>query len=289
MNITKLLRNKTTFIIGSKKNAGKTTFLNYSAASLRKTAPIAYLTIGIDGEKTDQIFQTQKPKIFARKGDTLLSTDSALKQSDASFKILNAYPSSTVLGKLMLLEVLRDGFVEIIGPKNNLQLSHILKDIKKHKIQTILVDGAINRITQVSSHDNSHFVYVTKLQPENLNSVTDSIKLIYRLWKTPLRSPHACKEKNMETTLFLNGAITKKKTDLIKGNIKTLVFENFTKVFLSYGDWQNLSKKYRIYFKEKFELSSFIINLYNITKEDFKKSLNSPEIMRKTIFNPYAE
>ena len=86
----------------------------------------------------------------------------------------------------MLLEALRDGYVEIIGPQNNLQLSHILKDIKKHKIETILVDGAINRLTQISAQDNSHFIYVAKLRPENLNSTLDAIKLIYCFWKTPL-------------------------------------------------------------------------------------------------------
>ena len=88
---------------------------------------------------------------------------------------------------------------------------------------------------------------------------------------------------------YLNGAITKNKISLIKRNIKTVVFEDFTKIFLSYGEWQSLSKKYHLYFKEKFELSSFIINLYNTSKEDFKKTLNSQEIIKKVIFNPYAE
>ncbi|MEA3306513.1 MAG: hypothetical protein U9Q34_01860, partial [Elusimicrobiota bacterium] len=127
MNVVKILRDKTTFIIGSKKNAGKTTFLNYSAARLRKTEPIAYLTIGVDGERTDQVFGTPKPKIFARKNDILLTTDLSLNHSDASFKILNTYPYATVLGKLMLLEVLREGYVELIGPQTNLQLSAILQ------------------------------------------------------------------------------------------------------------------------------------------------------------------
>ncbi len=289
MNITKLLRKKTTFIIGSKKNAGKTTFLNYSAACLRKTEKIAYLTIGVDGEKTDQIFGSPKPKIFARKGDILLSTDSAMRQSDASFNILNTYASSTVLGKLMLLEVLRDGYIEIIGPQGNLQLSSILNDIKSHKRETILVDGAINRITQISSHENSHFIYVAKLEPQNLNSVIDSIKLIYRLWKTPLYVLKPGNKETNKTLLYLSGAITKKKIDFIENDIKTLVFEDFTKVFLSYGEWTSLSKKYQLRFKKKFELSSFILNLYNISQEDFKKDLNSPEILKKVIFNPYAK
>jgi len=289
VNITKLLRNKITFIIGSKKNAGKTTFLNYGISSLRKTENIAYLTIGVDGEKTDQIFGTPKPKIFAHKGDMLLSTDSSIKQSDASFNILNTYPSPTVLGRLMLLEVLRDGYVELIGPQNNSQLADILRDIRKHKIKTILVDGAINRITQLSSQDNSYFIYVAQLRPENLNSTIDSIKLIYQLWQTPLYKPEICKKDKDAALVYLNGAITKKKINFIKKGIKTIVFEDFTKVFLSYRDWQNLSKKHRLYFKEKFELSSFIVNLYNISKEDFENSLNSPEIMKKIIFSPYAK
>ncbi|MEA3307147.1 MAG: hypothetical protein U9Q34_05140, partial [Elusimicrobiota bacterium] len=129
-------------------------------------------------------------------------------------------------------------------------------------------------------------IYVAELRPENFNSATDSIKLIYSLCSTPKYKEASLEEKRIYR---LNGAITKKKADLIPKDINAVILQDFTKVFLTYRDWQSLTKKYNLYFTEKFKLSAFIVNLYHINANNFKKALNSKEIMEKVIFNPYAE
>ena len=58
-----------TFISGSGKNAGKTAFFNYALECLRAETNVAYLTIGVDGEKTDSLHGHPKPQIHERKGD----------------------------------------------------------------------------------------------------------------------------------------------------------------------------------------------------------------------------
>ena len=55
--ITDQLINKTTFLVGNKKNAGKTTFLNYVLKQIREVVHPAFFTIGIDGEENDLIFK----------------------------------------------------------------------------------------------------------------------------------------------------------------------------------------------------------------------------------------
>ena len=62
--ITDQLINKTTFLVGNKKNAGKTTFLNYALKQVREVVSPTFFTIGIDGETSDLIFDTPKPKIY---------------------------------------------------------------------------------------------------------------------------------------------------------------------------------------------------------------------------------
>ena len=55
-------RDRTTFILGSDKNVGKTTFLNLALSRLRTAGcRPAYLTIGVDGEKFDLISGARKP------------------------------------------------------------------------------------------------------------------------------------------------------------------------------------------------------------------------------------
>ncbi|MDT8286630.1 MAG: hypothetical protein RQ748_05930, partial [Elusimicrobiales bacterium] len=61
------LEGRTTFIVGSRKNAGKTTFLNYALA--RRRRPAACLSVGVESGTADRIFGTPKPRVRLRPGD----------------------------------------------------------------------------------------------------------------------------------------------------------------------------------------------------------------------------
>ena len=49
------------------------------------------LSIGIDGEKCDSIFETNKPDIFLEKGDMVITTEEAINNSSASFEIISVF------------------------------------------------------------------------------------------------------------------------------------------------------------------------------------------------------
>ena len=126
--------NKTVFISGNSKNAGKTTFLNYLLPNIRKVVDsLAYLTIGIDGEHEDMIYGTPKPTIYAEAGDYIVTCDSALAASDCNFEIIEVFPFSNKLGKLILVSALRPGSVELIGPENNSHLNYIINYLKRER------------------------------------------------------------------------------------------------------------------------------------------------------------
>ena len=296
MNIAKTLKDRVTFIIGSKKNAGKTAFLNYALESLRPDTGVAYLSVGVDGERTDAVFGNPKPQIRARKGDLLVTAETALPGSEASFEILNVYPSNTTLGRLVLLRTLREGRVELIGPENNTQLSGVLADLEKHRAETILVDGAADRITQAASHKKSHLAYVAKVEPENLGSALDTIKLIYAASKAP--KYNNCEQLFSEAEgqpllrfgarVLVRGAVTRSKLEGLLKTDKELVFEDLTKLFITHAEWSGLEKKYAVYFAVKLELSAFVINLYNVSNEDFLRKLDNPGLETKIVFNPYT-
>jgi len=294
MNIPKTFKDRVTFIIGSKKNAGKTTFLNYALESLRPETGVAYLSAGVDGEKTDAVFGHPKPQITAKKGDLLITAETAMSPSEASFEILNVYPSKTTLGRLVLLRTLREGRVELIGPENNSQLSAILSDLERHKAATILVDGAVDRITQAASHKKANLVYVAKVEPENLQSALDGIKLVHAASKAPKYSN--CEQLFADQgpailrqgdKAMIKGAVTKSKLEGLLKTDKALIFEDLTKLFISYSEWAGLEKSHAVYFARKLELSAFIINLYNVSKDDFLRKIDNPGLAVKILFNPY--
>lgn len=280
------LLDRTVFITGSDKNAGKTTFLNLALEYLRGKTSLAYLTIGIDGEKSDQVFGTPKPRILSVENDYIVTTDTMLKESSGSFKVIEVFSDKTVLGRLVLAEVIRSGCVELVGAEDNSGLTSILEYLKKEKaIATILIDGAVNRVTQVSAVDNAAFVFVSKITPNNLNAAVEKLKIIHLVSKLPL--VHLLSETQKAEYFTLKGALTPLKLKNIPEKCQGLIIEDFTRFFLSYEELKKLTEKMPVYLTEYYELLFFQVNNYDITSEQIHKTLKNSEIYEKIIFNPH--
>ncbi len=284
MDFVKGLRDRTVFIVGSKKNAGKTTFLNYALSRLRGGGALGALSIGVDGEAQDQVFGSPKPQVRAERGDLLLCAETALQNADLHHEILNVYPYRTAIGRPVLLRALRPGRAEISGPENNEQLEEILSDMRRHGAGTIFVDGAVDRVTQAAAVKKAAFVYVARVEPENLDSAAAAIKLVWEAAAVPL-----CRagEKLPEPVFVIDGALTPGRVpgkDVKKG---TLVIEDFTKVFLGWQQWAELRGRFELRFGAKPELAAFVVNLRDVSRADFERKLALPALAERIVYNPY--
>lgn len=278
------LRDKVTFISGSSKNAGKTTFLNYLLPRLREQGVFAFTSIGIDGEKKDLLSGNEKPSIETEEGDILVTTELMLSGSSASFQILQVYPWKTVLGKHMLLRTVRRGLVELAGAENNEQLRLMINDIRgNHRIGTVLIDGAVNRITQLAAGDDVSYYYVMKISPENMDSSLDRIRCLFLCDKVPLEPENGWGDSSS----FHRGAFTEKNLQAITGEHGTLILEDFTKLFLSYNRAVELTGKRELYFRRKFTMAGIVVNLSNLSESLFGERLKKYGIQSGIIFNPY--
>jgi len=275
------LLNRTTFIVGNKKNAGKTTFLNYLLGHLRQKTRVAYLSIGVDGETADQIFGFEKPRVVTEKDDIVVTSETALKHTAATYEVLEKFPYQTVLGRPVLVRVKNGGAIELIGPENNSQLSVILNNIKKKaKVDTILVDGAINRNTQVSSIEGAAFVYIARVEKWRLLSAVEDIKRIFELSKC--RSLQA----DQKEILSIRGALTSARGEKIGKDIKIVVVDDFTKVFLDYRELLRFKKEHRLCYKTDFDLLSCVVNLIDVGQEEFLAALSDKKLEKRIVFNP---
>jgi hypothetical protein len=284
MDFVKGLKDRTVFVVGSKKNAGKTTFLNYALNRLRGDGSIGALSIGVDGEAQDLVFGSPKPQIKAEKGDLLLCAETALAGADLHYEILNVYPFRTAIGRPVLLRALRPGRAEISGPENNEQLADIVADMRRHGAGTVFVDGAVDRITQVAAGGKAAFVYVARVEPENLDSSAAAIKLVWAAAAVPL-----CRagEKLPDPVFVIDGALTPGRIpgkDVKRG---TLVIEDFTKVFLTWQQWTELRGRFELRFGAKPELAAFVVNLCDVSRADFEKKLALPALAERIVYNPY--
>jgi len=249
----------------------------------------AYFSIGIDGEKTDEIYSNLKPRIKASAGDFFLYNP-FFSSPKASIKIINSYEN----GHLVLAETIRSGFVEIHGPSGNYKLEEIVSDLRKFGAETVIVDGAFDRLTQVAAVPRAKVFYVCHVSKENLNETAMRISLLFSLSKTP------CIKENISyfdftssspilkrEIFFLPGALTFNKANNIPKEAKKVILEDLTKVFVDYNYWEALKKEKEIYFATSIGLTAFVVNLYNIGREAFEERLKDKEILTRMIYNPY--
>lgn len=277
----KALRNKTTFITGFAKNAGKTTFLNYALNVLRKETPCALLSIGLDGENTDAVFNNPKPQIKVCEGDVFVTACGLVRGT--SFEILKVFPFNTVLGKITLYKAKRQEYVELSGPQSNTNLSEIINYINSQPNlpKTILIDGAINRLTQISAGINAQFVYVVCVNNNNFNDSVNKIKLLFEFqnpkhYKTP--------ENN---ALIINGAFTQTKFDSLGKECQNIVIDDLTKVFLTFNQWQLLNKNHNVYFKNRLPLKFAVIITKAVNYNELTAGFDN-SVKEKLLYNPYA-
>ncbi|PLX17362.1 MAG: hypothetical protein C0601_07810 [Candidatus Muiribacterium halophilum] len=276
------LKGKTVFITGNSKNCGKTTFMNYLTAKL-PYRDFVRITIGIDGEKEDAVFGHPKPKVFTKKDEIIISTVSNIESSSAQFEIIDVYPYKTCIGRIACAKTNREGYIELAGPETNKQLIEIIADMRTKGFDTFFIDGAVNRITQVSENKDAIFYYVSIVRSAKLQSSIDDIEKIFLL------SQLEEKEISSKDDILIKGALTQNRLAEIKVKKTNIILKDITKVFLNLKDLKRLLKDQRLFVENRFSLQNIIVNLFDVNKDIFLKNLKEKKIKDIIIFNPYKE
>ena len=150
--IMELIRGfKTISIIGMDKNVGKTTVLNYLIENSRNyISPLGLTSIGRDGEDTDVVTLTSKPRIYVGSGTYIATVKQCLGNSDITKEIINTTGIYTPMGEVIVTKALSDGYVDLGGPSVNSQMSKICNYLLDLGCEKVLVDGALGRKTFAS-------------------------------------------------------------------------------------------------------------------------------------------
>jgi hypothetical protein len=168
------------FIVGSCKNAGKTTLLNFlnrelasrlppsrrAIAPLRRdggsplASPVGLATIGRDGEPEDAVWLHPKPPVELRPGNLFVTVRPELLRLGDAAQLLEELPFSTALGDVVLGRAAAAAHVEIIGPDTNRQLWMAIRRMQAHGAPIQLIDGAFERRTQAAERDGARLALV---------------------------------------------------------------------------------------------------------------------------------
>ena len=300
-------------IIGMAKNVGKTTALGYFIEEYGKRSKRLGLTsIGRDGEDTDVVTKTEKPRIFVPKGTIIATAEKLLDLSDITKEILALKDVYTPLGRIVVVRSLSDGFVQLGGPSITIQIADLLKDLREFGVDKIIVDGAVGRKTLASPKVTEATILCTGASlNKNINVVVDETQHAVSILTLPkvdkknladeIDALFAENEKNIKSQKSIEvgkGIETGKITVLEGGHlyiqgalsdalVKDLVFSNTgicviaddpSKVFIRPSTYEKLLiKKMRLMVRESINLVAVTVNPVSAYGINF----NSEELLEK--------
>lgn len=266
---------KSLSIVGLAKNTGKTETLNYilSRLSSYPNLRIGLTSIGIDGEKRDQVTQTDKPEIVLQNGALFVTAEMFYRSKLIPAEV--CYVDSkivTPIGKTIYAKAKGRGKILIAGPSTTYGLQVVVQRLHAFHANLVIIDGALSRMSLASPSIAEGIVLATgaafSAQPTKLVAETKAVVRLINLDKYPneqitkqlmelddslclldacgnihqLQSRSALLEDTWErlaketncTTLFIPGVITDSVLKRLQSkNIDTLLVKDFTHVYAS--------------------------------------------------------
>jgi hypothetical protein len=144
-------------VVGTAKNAGKTTAFNaLRAVAHRRGAPVAVTSIGRDGEPSDALDAEPKPRVRLAAG-TLVALPAGLIPRSPALTILDAGAESA-LGRMVFARVVMPTICEIAGPPTARAMRATIDRLCALGEGPVLVDGAIDRIAALAGGDDAVIV-----------------------------------------------------------------------------------------------------------------------------------
>jgi hypothetical protein len=295
---------RVSFISGPGKNSGKTTFMNRAACLARRAAlesglpPPALLTVGYDGETRDYLSGARKPSVPVEAGDLFVSAERFLREGGSSPEILDAAPGRSALGRLCVARAHRAGAVALVGPESNAQLDWLLGRIVDGGLSSCaLVDGAVNRITQLAGRPDATLIYSLRIDRAGLESSLIKIRRMALLMDLPLAAEPPAADplaSSAEGGFAFKGALTADGLSLVPEQARRLVVDDFTKIFLDYSALTALLRERSLLVRSRPRFGAFSLITRGLADDLVLERLEGLSIQGRPIgeylgFNPYAE
>ena len=193
--VEKLHPYKSLSIVGMEKNTGKTTCCNYLLQQLRnESKTVAVTSIGIDGELTDLVTNTQKPEIEIFEGMGFVTSEYFYKKKRLTAEILEVSQRSTSHGRLVFAKAITSGKVILSGPNTTVWLKQVMEQLYSFGFDFVITDGALSRKSLASPTLSESLILTTgaALTPI-LPELVRKTKFVYQLtqieqFKTELKA-----------------------------------------------------------------------------------------------------
>lgn len=181
---------KTVSIVGMEKNAGKTTALNYLLEeAYDEGLRVGVTSTGRDGETTDVVFETDKPKVYLFEDTIVTVPEQLYGLAETSLEILKRTSSRTALGQVLLCRVAKSGYVQIAGPGSIMDHKRLCAQMMACGLDMILIDGAIDRKSIADPATSDAVILATgAVISRRINRVVEETVHVVNVYNSPVVS-----------------------------------------------------------------------------------------------------
>lgn len=171
---------------GTAKNTGKTTTLLSVIEQMHTRGnKIALTSIGYDGEQRDTITRLPKPRYRLNPGDLVATASDCLRAGTAELKTLETTDIPTILGKIVISEVIQPGSILIAGPNRQRDLEALIQRLNHLQTDLLLVDGALNRLVPMIACDGLILSTGAAFTPE-INTISQHAAQLVSFFQLPV-------------------------------------------------------------------------------------------------------
>lgn len=263
-----------TAVTGFEKGSGKTTFLGLLLRHAREQGPAAVFTIGHDGVGAGG------PALRVEPGDVVLTTAPMARASEARFEVLDTVPGRASIGRLLLGRARRAGSVTLVGSEHFSALSDAIARVRHEGwAESVLIDGSVNRLTQVSALGDVQFTFAVRVNRTNLRKAADRVRTLAELATLPQSDGRGAHR--------LDGPLTAETLEALPPTARAVSLPDFTKVFLDAPGLRKALDRYELSVRRSFGLLGFAVALRDVTPEQFTQAVG-PKAARHVLFNPFG-
>lgn len=193
-------------LIGSGKNAGKTSVLNALIYAYQDVDRSLVLTsAGFDGEEKDRLSGNVKPRVYLFPGMYAVTSQALLRRATVDPEVIERFSHDTLFGPPVLIRAKHAGFIELSGPVSLADLIEInayaVKNIAK---PLFIVDGALGRKGNAAFSYADSVILAVSAETEHPAQLVRRIEQQFAWLSIPLVS----EEDDPADTILLDGAVT---------------------------------------------------------------------------------
>lgn len=176
-------------VVGTGKNVGKTVVIRaLLGAANARGARVGLTSVGRDGESVDALDANAKPRLYLAEGTVVATAAPTLPASPAS-EIIDVTNVATAIGPLLFARVRRPGFYEIAGAPSASGTRFALERMASYDTDTLLLDGAIDRIAALADGDEAVVVATGAATAATIEQAAERARALVARLRVPAFDP----------------------------------------------------------------------------------------------------